>query len=216
MKANLFFLLVVLFIIPKTDLIAQNIFLMSGDINILKDEKTINLEFSYNSMAVIGYRNWSLVVEYKTEADYIQRKVKEHNDARSGKGKQWLAEWNRNKVVLFEPAFEKYMNKRLKKYGVEGGKNQPKALYTILVKTLLIDTGFPGWGNFFNPAKINLDIIIFKTQNKSEIAARIHMDDISGEGGSSDYSSTSGERIAYAYGKAGYLIGNFLKKKVYK
>ena len=211
MKAILFFSFVTLFILPKTDLIAQNVFLMSGDISILKHEKTINLEFSYDNIAVIDPK-----AEYETEDDYIQKKVKGHNATTPGKGKQWLAEWNRNKIVLFGPAFEKYMNKRLKKYGVEAGKNQPKALYTMLVKTLLIDTGWPGWGNFFNPAKINLEVIIFKTQNKSEIVARILMDGISGEGGGNDYSSTSGERIAYAYGRAGYLLGNFLKKKVYK
>ena len=211
MKAILFFSLVVLFILPKTDIIAQLVALKSEDIDILKQEKTINLEFSFDSMEII-----SPVAKYKTEDDYIQGKVKEHNDAKDGKGNEWLAEWNRNKIVLFEPTFEKYMNQRLHKYGVEAGKNQSTALYTMLVKTVLINTGKPGWGQIYEPATINLVMIIFKTQNKSEIVSRYYFYGIIGTGGSTDYSSSSGKRINYAYGRAGYIIGNFLKKKVYK
>ena len=211
MKAILFFLFAVLFIFPRTNLIAQKVILKSGDIGILKHEQTINLEFSYDSMVVIDPRG-----EYKTEDDYIQKKVKEHNNAKPGKGKGWLAEWNRNKIVLFEPTFIRYINKRLDKYGVEAGKNKTIALYTIFVKTVLMNTGKPGFSIAYNPATINLEILIFETQNKSEMVARLLIDGIEGEGGATDYSSSSGERIEFAYRKAGYLIGRYLVKKVFK
>ena len=211
MKAILFFSFVVLFIIPKTDILAQLVAFKAEDIDILKQEKVINLEFSFDSMEII-----TPVAKYKTEDDYIRGKVKEHNDAKPGKGNEWLADWNRNKIVLFEPAFVKYMNKRLKKYDVEVGKNQPKALYTILVKILLIDTGWPGWAGVYGPATVNLEIIIFKTQSKSKIVARYYFYGITGAGGDNDYSSSSGKRIEFAFRNAGYLIGNLLKKKVYK
>ena len=211
MKAILFFPLVALFIIPNTDIIAQIVAFNSEEIEILKHEKTINLEFSYDSMAVIDP-----VANYQTEDDYIQKKMKEHNDAEPGKGKKWLAEWNRNKIVLFEPTCIKYLNKRLGKYGVEAGKNQPTALYTILVKTVLIDTGWPGWSYVYGPATINLEMIIYKTNDKSKIVARYYFYGITGAGGATDYSSSSGERIGYAYRYAGYIIGELLVKKVYK
>jgi len=211
MKTNLIIILFALFILQQSKAFAQLKSFKQEDIDLLKKEKFINLEFSFDSMEIVDP-----AMRYKTEEEYIRHKVKEHNEAHPGKGDKWMAEWNENKTTLFEPVFKELMDKRLRKYDVETVQNQMLAVYTVLIKTKMIDIGWPGAGRVFEPAKLNIEMIVFPIGDSSNVVARYYFNAINGRGGGGDYSSTSGERIKGAYSTAGSLIGSLLVSKVYK
>ena len=77
-----------------------------GDLSFLKNESVINVIFSWDSIAV-GI--------FKTEEEYIAKKVAEYNTAKSGEGDQWVEEWNSNKTKYFEPGFIQGLNEKYKK-----------------------------------------------------------------------------------------------------
>ena len=67
---------------------AQENALVSGNLDFLKQEKVFYIDFSYDQMAVGDFR---------TESDYINKKVAEQNNAEPGKGDKWLVKWNQKK-----------------------------------------------------------------------------------------------------------------------
>jgi len=91
MRAYRFLWVFIFIILLQSEVVAQLKSFKSPDIEEMKKEKIINLEFSFDSMAIVDPE-----VRYKSEEEYIQRKVKEHNEEKPGKGDEWQVEWNQN------------------------------------------------------------------------------------------------------------------------
>jgi hypothetical protein len=75
---------------------AQEMNLEDGSFEILINEKTVALQFTYDSLQV---------GKYKHEADYVQKKVTEMNKKESGQGDEWALQWTAQRKTNFEPAF---------------------------------------------------------------------------------------------------------------
>ncbi len=204
MKTKSSFLFLFIFICISMNLKGQEIRLRSGDLQPLKKEKKINLSYSFDKL-VIG--------ELKSEAEYIAKKIKEHNDAEPGKGDKWLSEWHDNKVLLFERSFELSLNKMLKKHGVLAEKNGQSAKYTMNINTIFIEPGWSGWAFAHKNSEIDLEVTIYATQDKEKTIGKISIHSL---GAADDHSSTSGIRISSAYAAAGKILGKYFHKHVYK
>mgnify|MGYP001796090086 CR=1 FL=1 len=75
---------------------AQEVDLTKGDLSFLKGETTINIEFSFEKMAV---------GDFSKEADYIKKKIEEYNTKEAGTGDSWAVKWEDDKKNKFPPKF---------------------------------------------------------------------------------------------------------------
>jgi hypothetical protein len=203
MKKTYAIQVIIIFILMTFNLNAQKVEVVKGDLRFLKNEKLLNVEFSYDKMT-IG----------ELPSEYTAKKVKEHNDKEPGKGDQWLTEWNDNKTIKFEPAFISSFMKATKKYGVTIGKNEASAKYTVNVSTVFMEIGFTGWSVAKKDSEIHLVLTFYEGNNHDKEIATVNLTESKGNAG--DYSYTSGVRIAAAYTEAGKSFGKFLDSKVYK
>jgi len=174
---------------------AQDNALISGNMDFLKQEKSFNVEFSYESMAV---------GQFRTESEYIQKKVTEQNNSESGKGDKWLVKWNQKKVQDFEPNFLIYLNKKIKKVDMLADTSLTNEKYTIIVKPYYLEEG---WDVFVDsePAIVRLQIIVCETIDKSKQVAEFR---ITGE----YYKGSPIIGGALAFQEAGKEFGKYLIK----
>ncbi|HWN96764.1 MAG TPA: hypothetical protein VNT99_17175, partial [Methylomirabilota bacterium] len=70
--------------------------LISGSLDFLKGEKTLNVEYTYDG----------LTVGKGTEQAYIDKKVAEFNAKEAGKGEKWLEGWKTDRTKRYQPKFE--------------------------------------------------------------------------------------------------------------
>jgi hypothetical protein len=157
--------------------------LLSGNLLFLKHEKVINIEFVYDSMGVGS----------KTEAEYILEKVNEQNESLPGKGDKWLVEWNDNKAFNYPNAFIVNFNKKMKKSGIVAEKHSSAAKYTMVVKTHHFESGFSGIGLITMASEVNLEILFYESNIRSQEVAKLSLGSVSGASGAP----------ATAYGVAG-------------
>jgi hypothetical protein len=178
---------------------AQENALVSGNLDFLKQEKVFNIDFSYDQMAVGDFR---------TESDYINKKVAEQNNAEPGKGDKWLVKWNQKKGMQFEPHFITYFNKKIKKLGISLDSTATNSKYTILVKPYYLEEG---WDIVINskPAIVRLQIFVLETTDKSKQVAEFR---ITGEYSSGGWDV--GGIIAFE--EAGKAFAKFLMKSLRK
>ena len=195
MKTKTFTLILILTISIVNSASAQK--LMSGDLLFLKNEKIINTEFVYESMGV---------GRFKTEAEYTLNKVTEHNDARSGKGDKWLADWNNRKAIDYPNAFIASFNKKLKKSGLVAVKQESAAKYTMVIRTLHFEAGFSGYMYIYEPSYVELEILFYESIDRSHLVAKLYFGSVTGAGGAP----------ASAYGVAGSSTGQYLSKNVFQ
>lgn len=173
---------------------AQRIKINSGRDDILKPENSLNIEFTYENIAVGKYKN---------EQDYVTDKKAEYNKKEAGKGDTWAASWKNDRESRYEPKF-------LDLFKINTGMNiTPDAKYTMIVKTLSIE---PGWniGISRKNAEIDLEIWIVETANKSSKLASFSINNVPG-GTAFGYDFDTGQRISEAYAKAGKSLGKFFK-----
>jgi len=62
----------------------QKIKTIEGDLSVLKNETTINVEFLYDGMSVGSYAD---------EKEYIKKKTQEYNTKEPGRGDSWAKLW---------------------------------------------------------------------------------------------------------------------------
>ena len=72
---------------------AQKIKLISGSLDALKSETSINVEFTYDKNMQVGK---------KTEATYVAEKKEEYNKKEAGKGDQWALSWVADRKEKYE------------------------------------------------------------------------------------------------------------------
>lgn len=178
---------------------AQSMHLASGNLDILKGQKTINLVYAYDNLRVGP----------GTEQEYIDKKVNGYNKDKPGHGDEWLKNWKNDRPTRYQPKFEELINKQLEKSGVKVG-NFPNAPYTLILRTTFIEPGF----NVYMArrfANTNLEAAFVKTGTTTELAVITMMKSPGRD--ALGYDFDSGERISESYAKAGKSLANFLIKE---
>ena len=173
---------------------AQEIDLASGNLEILKGEKNINIEFTYEKMAV---------GEYSKEKEYVKYKTDDLNKNESGKGDEWAQKWVSSRKERYEPNFiEAYT-----KYSEMTFDSTAK--YTLIFKTTFIEPGFQIVVKK-KASQVEGSIWLVATANRTKKLAVISVDRGGGyfRGGSFDFAG----RIAEVYAVTGKKVGMLVKK----
>lgn len=199
--------LVVAFLFLSIAMSAQDMKVVSGDFKFLKDQKEINVEFDYSKFTVMK--------DKKTEAQYIEDRVKDLNEKTKGTGDIWKKKWNSAKELTWTPKFLELMHVIFTKEGKEvtfqeGLTNAP---YTLIVETVWI---YPGWDASImkQPAKVSTNLKFVETNNKSNVLLEISSEEAPGDQWGSNFSNES--RIGEGYAKTAKSLAKLLLKKAYK
>jgi len=197
-------LFVVLLAAPLT-LPAMSVKLVSGSLKPLKGEQRLKVEYVYAENLQVGKMS---------EADYIQKKMKEHDEKVPGSGKQWLEKWKGDRARYCHPKFEELMNeifgKKKQPLRVSSSLSEPTK-YTLIVTTTFIE---PGWnvGIAAKPSYIDATIDIVESANPGTSIARIEVKKSPGrKGWGTDYDVA--QRLMESYAKCGKEVANLIYKK---
>ena len=174
---------------------AQKLKVKDGDPSVLKDQTSINFEFTYDNMSV---------GKFDTEKEYMDKKIEEYNKKESGRGDNWAKAWVNDRKEQFEPKFIELFTK------ASDMSESKKAKYTLIFKTLFTEPGY-NVGVMRKNAKINGEAVLVESADKSKVVATITVENALGRtfGG---YDFETGGRIAEAYADAGKALGKFVKK----
>ena len=175
----------------------QDNVLISGNMDFLKQEKVFNVVFNYESMAVGVFR---------TEAEYVQKKVTELNNSETGKGDKWLEKWNFKKSSDFPRTFLKSLNKKISKAEMKADTALLNAKYTFFIKPYYLEEG---WDVVINsvPAIVRMQILVCETANSNVQVAEFRITGEFSGGG-----QTFGGMIAFD--EAGKAFGKLLMKSL--
>jgi len=185
---------------------AQNMDVVQGKFDFLKDQKEINVEFDYSKMTLLS--------EKKTEAQYVEERTKELNDKTKGVGDMWKKKWNPSKELIWNPKFLELVNIVLLKENKEVSfqEDLTTAKYTLIVETVWI---YPGWdaGIMKQPAKVSTNLKFVDTNNKSNVLLEISSENAPGDQWGNNFSNES--RIGEGFAKTGKSLAKMLLKKAY-
>lgn len=174
---------------------AQRIRVVEGKVPDLKNEKSVNTEFTYDNISV---------GKFDKEADYIKTKTEEYNKKEAGKGDAWGKKWVDDREYRFQPKFDELFIK----YSDLTIDNNAK--YTIIFHTTFMEPGF-NIGITRKNAYINGEVLIVETANKNNVIAKLSLDKAPGNSfWGNDYDT--GERLSETYATAGKALGKFIKK----
>jgi hypothetical protein len=199
--------LVVAFLIFSSAMSAQDIKVLSGDFNFLKDQKEINIEFDYSK--------FTMMKEKKSEAQYVEERVKDLNAKSKGTGEIWKKKWDSAKELIWNPKFLELMlvifSKDNKEVSFQEGLTT--APYTLIVETVWI---YPGWdaGIMKQPAKVTTNLRFVETNNKSNVLLEISSEEAPGDQWGNNFSNES--RIGEGYAKTAKTLAKMILKKAYK
>ena len=175
----------------------QKIKMKDGDKDILKNESTINIEFTFDNMSV---------GKYSKEEDYIKAKKEEYNTKEPGRGDTWASRWKDDQQTRFPADF---INLFTKNTSMSTSKD---AKYTLIVHTTFIEPGFYTPVAFVRKyANINAEVTIVETANRNKPLATITIEKSPGRSAIEIADFDTGERISEAYAKAGKELGKYLK-----
>jgi len=193
------------FLISGT-LFAQDMNVVKGNFDFLKDQKEINTEFDYS--------NFTMMKEKKSEAQYVEEHKADLDQKAKGNGNLWQKRWVVAKEQIWTPKFLEIGNVVLSKGGkdlnFQEGLNTP---YTLIVQTVWI---YPGWdaGIMKQPAKVTTNLKFVETANKSNVLLEITSEDAPGDQWGNNYSNES--RIGEGYAKTAKSLSKMILKKAYK
>jgi hypothetical protein len=187
-----------IFLLALTTMVyGQKIKIEQGSLSALKGETEINVEFTYDNMAV---------GKYDQEEDYIADKKKSYNDKEPGSGDKWQTNWVEDRKNRYEPKFFELFNKDAK---VEGG-NKPNAKYTLIFHTSFTEPGF-NVGVMRKNANINAEATIVETANRNKIVCKISI--VAAQGGAAlGYDFDTGQRIMEAYAVCGKRLNGRIRE----
>lgn len=190
MKKISFLLILIISVLGRADVQAQNIRLSEGTIPAWGKDWLVNVEFSYEKMQVGSFTN---------EEDYIERNVTEFNKIEPGRGDRWAEHWKDDRKNRREPAFTSSLSEN-------GFIIDDQAPYTIIFHTVFTEPGFHA-GPAKKRATINAEVYIVSTTDKNKILAKVSI--MGAQGKASGYDT--GERIARCYNSAAKMLAKFLK-----
>jgi hypothetical protein len=172
---------------------AQEMNLEEVSFKILITEKTVALQFTYDSLQV---------GKYKHEADYVQKKVMEMNKKEPGKGDAWALQWTAQRKTNFEPAFILAFKASTGEDTSSGSK------YLLIFNTDYIEQGFSSAGILVhkNP-EIRGELVLVEMADKSKIIAKAKITKAMGKAGPH---FETGEHLDGAYSEAGDSLGAFI------
>jgi hypothetical protein len=182
---------------------AQKIKVISGDMNSIKGEKKINVQYDFSNLTVGDY----------TEEEYVNKKVEEKNKKEAGTGDTWKEAWNNDKINKYEPKFEELMNKYLADAGITVGQDSVDTKYTIILKTTMIEPGY-NVGVSRKPAFINVEIYLVANTDKTTNLCKMELKNVPGQDGMG-YDFDTSYRISEAYAKCGKSLANYIVKNVF-
>lgn len=175
----------------------QEVDIIKGELTFLKDEKTINIEFTYEKM---------IVGDDGKEENYIKRKTTELNAKEAGTGDTWAIKWQEDKQMRYEPKFILgYTN-------LSGMTVSKDAKYTMIFNTKALEPGY-SIGVSKRNAGIDGTVIIVETANRSKILAKL-MVERPEENKFRGAAFDAGSRIADAYYLSGQKVAKFIKKNM--
>jgi hypothetical protein len=178
----------------------QKIKLEYGNMNFLKNEKGLRLEFDYDSMSV---------GEFSNEQNYINNKVRTYNEDTYGKGDAWLLAWKGDREQYFEPAFRKSLNLAIKPLSMS--PNYDSTAYTLIVKTIFTEPGFYATRLIAKDAMINVTYLFVDSQDHNRIVARLSCMKITSFIENEFKRKYAVEqRLTDAYRNAGSLLGKYI------
>lgn len=184
-----------------TSATAQKLVVYEGNLNFLKDQKTLNVNYDYSNMSV---------GDFEKEQDYIDEKVKEKNKDKAGEGDTWAKKWVADREERFEPKFVELINEYLE--GKMKVDNKKEAAYTLILKTTHTEPGY-NVGVWRRPAHINVDVWFVDTKDNSKVLAKAKMEKVPGQD-AWGFDFDTGYRLQESYAKCGKEIGKYLVKKV--
>ena len=147
-----------------------------------------------------------------TEGEYVNKKVKEYDAQKEGKGDKWKARWIDNRKERFQPKFEELFNETSD--GINISESPDSSRYTLIVKTVFLEPGFSamsGLEDYEVPASVNFEFAFVETANSENIVAELYVNRVSGNqiaGAAFDV----GPFIVKSYAEAGKMLGKFIKR----
>jgi hypothetical protein len=174
---------------------AQEVDISKGDISILKNETTINIEFTYEKMSV---------GDFNKETDYIKKKTEEYNTKEAGTGDAWAIKWQEDKAMKFEPKFILGFTKQNKMTVSKDAK------YTLIFNSKALEPGY-NVGVAKKNAGLDGSVTLVETANRVKKLAVLSVErapETKWRGAAFD----AGSRIADAYYMDGQKVGAFIKK----
>lgn len=173
---------------------AQRIRVTEGSLDVLKNEKDINIEYSYDHMKV---------GKFDKEADYVKSRTEELNKKEPGRGDTWAKAWVADRKSRFEPKFDELFTK------TADMTLATKAKYTIIFNTSFVEPGF-NVGVMKKNAYIDGEIVIVETADKNKVVAKATIEKAPGRSfWGNDFDT--GERISEAYAMAGKALARKVK-----
>ncbi|WP_341839235.1 hypothetical protein [Chitinophaga caseinilytica] len=170
---------------------AQRIRVTEGSLDVLKNEKDINIEFTYDNMKV---------GKFDKEADYVASRVKDLNKKEPGRGDTWAKAWVDDRKARFEPKFEELFTQ------VTDLKFTNKAKYTLIFNTSFTEPGF-NVGVMRKNAYISGE---FTLMESGKVVAKGTLEKSPGRT-FWDNDFDTGERISEAYEMAGKALGRYIR-----
>ncbi len=182
------------FIFFSMNSIAQRIKTVEGDLSVLKDEKSINIEFTYDNMSV---------GRFDKESEYIDKKKAEYNSKEAGVGDRWEKNWVGDRKSKFEPKFIELFEKS------SGMSVSADAKYTLIFHTTSTEPGYNVYVSRKN-AEIDAEVTIVLTADRSKKIATVTVSNAPGRT-FSGYDYATGDRIVECYAVAGKKLGKHIK-----
>jgi len=185
---------------------AQDMNVVKGNFDFLKDQKEINTEFDYS--------NFTMMKENKPESQYVEEHIADLDKKGKGNGNLWHKRWVVSKDQIWTPKFLEIgnivMTKAGKEVNFQEGLNTP---YTLIVQTVWI---YPGWdaGIMKQPAKVTTNLKFVETANKSNVLLEISSVDAPGDQYGSNFNNET--RIGEGYAKTAKSLSKLLLKKAFK
>lgn len=178
---------------------AQRIKTISGNPDILRNEASVNIEFTYENISV---------GKFSREEDYIKKKTDEYNSKEPGRGDMWAKNWVGDRTARYEPKF-------LDLFVIHSHKLISKdAKYTLIFKTRSIEPGYNiGISSMYGGrknAEIDAEVWIVETANRSNKIAVITVENAPG-GTWGGYDYDTGTRVTESYA----ISGKKLAKHIY-
>lgn len=182
---------------------AQDMNVVQGNFDFLKDQKEVNVSFDYS--------DFTMMKEKMPEAQYVQEHKADLDKKAKGNGNIWEKKWIAAREQIWTPKFLEIANtvltKEKKDLNFQEGLKTP---YTLIVKTVWL---FPGWdaGIMKQPAKVTTNLKFVDSANKSNVLLEITSDEASSDQWGSNFSNES--RLGEGYAKTAKSLSKLIIKK---
>ncbi|HEY5745084.1 MAG TPA: hypothetical protein VIU12_03315 [Chryseolinea sp.] len=189
-------IVLIAFLLLPVSVLAQNkVKLLQGSLKPLKEIKSFNIRFVYDSM-IIG--------KDVPEETYLARKKKDWEEKEQGKGEEFYNMWFDYRKLYapwFKQSFSLFSTVKL---------DDADAKYTIVVRTRRTEGGW-NLGIVNQAGQVEGEFIVVETADNHKVVAKIRFLASAGPSTGGDFEMFS--RIQNAYQVAGKVLGEYWKEK---